>query len=62
VLRWGLVAAPLVTLGEGGGEVLDHFVTLYGGCILAEPSRSRKGLAAALGGWKPNPRSRSRET
>jgi hypothetical protein len=50
VLEWGLAATPLVTLGESGGEVLDHFVTLCGGCILAEPSKSGTGLAAALGG------------
>ena len=45
MLRWGLVAAPLAALGKSRDKVLDHFVTLYGGCILAEPSKSGIGLA-----------------
>ena len=38
-----------VSLGKSKGEVLDHFVTLYGECILAEPRKSGIGLAAWLG-------------
>jgi cytochrome c-type biogenesis protein CcmH len=38
-----------VALGKSKGEVLDHFTTLYGECILAEPRKSGIGLAAWLG-------------
>jgi cytochrome c-type biogenesis protein CcmH len=38
-----------VTLGKSRGEILDHFVSLYGECILAEPRKSGIGLAAWLG-------------
>jgi cytochrome c-type biogenesis protein CcmH len=37
-----------VELGKSRGEVLDHFVTLYGECILAVPRKSGIGLAAWL--------------
>ena len=37
-----------VELGKSRGEVLDHFATLYGECILAEPRKSGIGLAAWL--------------
>jgi cytochrome c-type biogenesis protein CcmH len=37
-----------VELGKSRNEVLDHFVTLYGECILAEPRKSGIGLAAWL--------------
>lgn len=38
-----------VALGKSKGEVLDHFVKLYGECILAVPRKSGLGLAAWLG-------------
>lgn len=38
-----------VALGKSSGEILDHFATLYGECILAEPRKSGIGLAAWLG-------------
>jgi hypothetical protein len=62
VPEWGLVAALLVTPGGGGGEVLDRFVTLCGGCILAEISKSGTGPLAASGGGKPSSGSVSGET
>jgi cytochrome c-type biogenesis protein CcmH len=37
-----------VVLGKSTGEVLDHFASLYGECILAEPRKSGIGLAAWL--------------
>jgi cytochrome c-type biogenesis protein CcmH len=37
-----------VALGKSTGEVLDHFASLYGECILAEPRKSGIGLAAWL--------------
>ena len=44
MLRWGLVAAPLAASGKSRDEVLDHFVTLYGGCILSAPSSAGEEL------------------
>lgn len=38
-----------VALGKSKGEILDHFATLYGECILAEPRKSGIGLVAWLG-------------
>lgn len=38
-----------VALGKSRGEILDHFASLYGECILAEPRKSGIGLAAWLG-------------
>jgi cytochrome c-type biogenesis protein CcmH len=38
-----------VTLGKSRAEVLDHFASLYGECILAEPRKSGIGLIAWLG-------------
>ena len=38
-----------VALGKSKGEVLNHFATLYGECILAVPRKSGIGLAAWLG-------------
>jgi cytochrome c-type biogenesis protein CcmH len=37
-----------VELEKSRGQVLDHFATLYGECILAEPRKSGIGLAAWL--------------
>lgn len=37
-----------VELGKSRSEVLDHFATLYGECILAEPRKSGIGLLAWL--------------
>lgn len=37
-----------VELGKSRDEVLDHFASLYGECILAEPRKSGIGLAAWL--------------
>ena len=38
-----------VALGKSRADVLDHFASLYGECILAEPRKSGLGLAAWLG-------------
>ena len=43
------IISQQVALGKSTGEVLDHFTTLYGECILAEPRKSGLGLAAWLG-------------
>jgi cytochrome c-type biogenesis protein CcmH len=37
-----------VALGKSTDEILDHFASIYGECILAEPRKSGIGLAAWL--------------
>jgi cytochrome c-type biogenesis protein CcmH len=42
------IISQQVALGKTTDEILDHFVSLYGECILAEPRKSGIGLAAWL--------------